>query len=239
MASKWYTLPDYPRYEVNTKGQVRNKVHKKIRKPAINMYTGQPFMSFHTGGGGNKTVNLTRLVCKAFHGEPPTPKHFAGHLDGDKANLAKSNLKWLTPTESKLRDVAAGRRKPKGNALKRLTEAEYNEVFDLYEQGLSMKQVSKRLGVSCASVSRILKGVFDPHGLGRGPVEIRDFNDSKRKETDQALLDFLKANHRAKYSEMCGARTMNARRIHRLVAEGRLKREPAEDWRSNVWTVVK
>jgi hypothetical protein len=41
-----------------------------------------------------------RLVCKAFHGPPPSPTFHAAHLDGNKTNNCAGNLAWATPVEN-------------------------------------------------------------------------------------------------------------------------------------------
>lgn len=53
------------------------------------------------GRGGTQTVH--RLVCRAFHGPPPTPKHEACHRFGPGDNHATS-LRWDTHAEN-MRDI--------------------------------------------------------------------------------------------------------------------------------------
>jgi hypothetical protein len=43
---------------------------------------------------------VNRLVCRAFHGEPPSPKHEAAHNDGNPSNNRRENLRWATHTEN-------------------------------------------------------------------------------------------------------------------------------------------
>jgi hypothetical protein len=47
---------------------------------------------------GNKRVS--RLVCEAFHGAPPSDIHQAAHLDCDPSNNYEWNLEWQTPAEN-------------------------------------------------------------------------------------------------------------------------------------------
>lgn len=52
--------------------------------------------------GVRKEVAVHRLVCIAFHGEPPSHELQVNHKDGQKSNNAESNLEWVTPSENVL-----------------------------------------------------------------------------------------------------------------------------------------
>lgn len=42
------------------------------------------------------------LVCTAFHGPRPSPRHQVDHIDRDKWNNHPENLRWVTPRENQL-----------------------------------------------------------------------------------------------------------------------------------------
>ena len=44
-------------------------------------------------------VKLARLMLSTFVGKPPSPKHTADHINGDKVNDMLPNLRWATKTE--------------------------------------------------------------------------------------------------------------------------------------------
>ena len=50
--------------------------------------------------GKYRTVRKNNILCRAFHGEPPTQRHVARHLDDNKTNNSFENLKWGTPKEN-------------------------------------------------------------------------------------------------------------------------------------------
>jgi len=59
-----------------------------------------------------------RLVCTAWHGPPPTPKHTrVKHKDFDPSNNTPANLEWATPGENKqhLRDYTSNRKTSTGS----------------------------------------------------------------------------------------------------------------------------
>jgi hypothetical protein len=49
------------------------------------------------------------LVCEAFHGPKPDPKHHAAHWDGDRQNARADNLRWASPRENEADKVRHGR----------------------------------------------------------------------------------------------------------------------------------
>lgn len=63
----------------------------------------------YDGATKTKTELAHRLVCRAFHGPPPTPEHTdVCHINGVKNDNRASNLRWGTRSENML-DVAKHR----------------------------------------------------------------------------------------------------------------------------------
>lgn len=44
-------------------------------------------------------VAVHPLVCRAFHGERPGPKHVVSRMNGDKTDNRPENLRWAMPCE--------------------------------------------------------------------------------------------------------------------------------------------
>jgi uncharacterized NAD(P)/FAD-binding protein YdhS len=47
-----------------------------------------------------RSVEAHRMVCAAFHGPPPTPKHHAAHANDVKDDNRATNLRWATAKEN-------------------------------------------------------------------------------------------------------------------------------------------
>jgi hypothetical protein len=102
---------------------------------------------------------LNRLVCAAFHGEPPTARHEAAHLDGGLANNAASNLAWKTPTENAADMVLHGTvNRGEKNGQHKLTEISVREMREARRAGKSQQALVEQFGVGQGEVSMVLSG---------------------------------------------------------------------------------
>ena len=48
------------------------------------------------------TERIHRIVCTAFHGEPPTPQHVVDHINTNRQDNRPDNLRWVTKLENAL-----------------------------------------------------------------------------------------------------------------------------------------
>lgn len=55
-------------------------------------------------------VRVHRIICYAFHGEPPTPQHVVDHIDTNRQNNRPENLRWITKLENTLNNPITRRR---------------------------------------------------------------------------------------------------------------------------------
>lgn len=105
MVEQWKIVDWAPSYAVSDHGRV-----KRIAPDWQGKYAGRELKpSIHHRGyravtlcfdGSKRTVKVHRLVCEAFHGEPPSSKHHGAHIDGDTSNNRAENLYWATATEN-------------------------------------------------------------------------------------------------------------------------------------------
>lgn len=113
MTEEWRLISALPIYAISSAGRI-----KRIRSDSYGRYLGKIIQPKATRGGylqcslmheGQRyTVLVSRTVCVAFHGDPPTPSHQAAHNDGNRKNNCASNLRWATPSENEFDKRAHG-----------------------------------------------------------------------------------------------------------------------------------
>jgi len=92
----WLPIKDYPNYEVSICGSVRNVKTKRILRPSIRAgYYAVVLCKNNT----TKTLNIHRLVCKAFIPNLNNEK-CVDHKNNDKLDNTVSNLRWASHQEN-------------------------------------------------------------------------------------------------------------------------------------------
>lgn len=165
------SIPSSPNedYRAGSDGQIYSRTRYKGfgRKEYVGWY---PLVGRTPKGKGYRSVSLChenvkvtksvhKLVCLAFHGEPPEPTMQVRHLDGDKTNCRPDNLQWGTQEEN-WQDRRAHGRACEGEAhwASKLTDVEREHVRWAVAKGLcSGRHAAKILGMSPASISALLR----------------------------------------------------------------------------------
>jgi hypothetical protein len=95
-----------------------------------------------------------RLVCTAFHGQPPTPEHEVNHKNGVKTDNRVINLEWATKSQNiKHAFRALGR----NTGRAKLTTDQVREIRRLYDTGTyTQPEIAKRFGVCKATICLII-----------------------------------------------------------------------------------
>ena len=98
------------RYRVRDNGAVfRLNQFRKRARPLDKQWTfGRQTPS--TGYMLLAGVRVHRIVCSAFHGNPPTDQHVVDHIDTNRANNRPENLRWVTRLENVLLNPISARR---------------------------------------------------------------------------------------------------------------------------------
>lgn len=98
------------RYRVRDNGSAHRLPKKRQKsRPLDDQWTfGRQGLS--TGYMFLSGVPVHRIVCVAFHGEPPTDRHVVDHIDTNRANNRPDNLRWVTRLENVLLNEISVRR---------------------------------------------------------------------------------------------------------------------------------
>jgi hypothetical protein len=110
MAEEWRDIPGWEGlYQASSLGNIRSLErtidHGRGKRKLRSVVLAQDCSCARyrqvklTSGPRRQTRTVHSLVCAAFHGDRPD-EMVAAHLDGDGANNAASNLKWVTQMEN-------------------------------------------------------------------------------------------------------------------------------------------
>lgn len=111
--------------------------------------------------GDRKLYKLHRFIMECLLGRELKKNYVVNHIDGNKANNHPSNLEEITIAENTQHAYNHGLAKGKkgsDNASSKLTEDEVKSIPDLRANGMSVRQIASKYGVSVKTVYSILTG---------------------------------------------------------------------------------
>ena len=123
---------------------------------------GYPFVATIIDGK-RKTKPVHRLVCSAFHGEPPNEKSVVRHLDGDKTNNDPCNLAWGTYAQNEADKRRHGRTAcGERHGQVKLTDEAVRIIRASVPVGLwNASDAAKVFGVDPSTIRRVAAGKRD------------------------------------------------------------------------------
>jgi hypothetical protein len=169
LPEEWRVIDEFPNYEVSDHGRVRRAVAALNYKGGIIRPAGFPLrpspdldgyllVRLYQNGKGSMR-RICRLVCAAFHGAPPTPKHQAAHNDGNINNNSSSNLRWATSFENHQdRDRHGTTTRGEIHWSAKLTENDVRTIRERRRNGETCIVIAADYGVSIATVGDISLG---------------------------------------------------------------------------------
>lgn len=156
----WMPLKEFPIYEINQYGDVRNKRTGHVKKPHVDSlgYLQVGLSKGVHGESHNKTVH--RLVADTFFDGDHVDLQ-VNHIDGNKQNNFVGNLEWVTGSENVQHAYNTGLRRPSGGRgpITPIRIVETNEVFE------NMAECAKAIHGDSGNISR---RVNDPHRIYKG-----------------------------------------------------------------------
>jgi hypothetical protein len=158
------------KYEVSSLGRVR--LARATKRSAAGK-----IMPVTVGPNGYAYVNLCdcerrkyatvhTLVCRAFHGAPPSPLHEVAHDDGVRSNPRAANLSWKTRAGNaadRPRHGTDWNGEKHGGA--KLTNAQADQIRAAYARRdqsrrfWGQRDLARAYGVSDATIQRVVRGL--------------------------------------------------------------------------------
>jgi hypothetical protein len=94
------TIPEFPNYEINQFGVVRNIKTKRILKSQLHKKRG--YLKINLPNGNKpKTIDIHRLVGLVFIPNPNNFKYL-DHIDRNRLNNNVENLRWCSADDNNL-----------------------------------------------------------------------------------------------------------------------------------------
>ncbi|MGC4035310.1 MAG: HNH endonuclease [Chitinophagaceae bacterium] len=171
---KWKDLPGHEskeavwyKYAVSDHGRIV-KYNKKIEDGfllRLSREGGYPIWRKRMDGSYFAAL-LHRLVAKYFLPKPTAKQKFIIHLDHNKENNSRTNLKWATQQEVTEHNksnprVKAFLKERKANHFvtwSKLTEAKVIAIKKMLQKEKTLKEIASKYGVSDMQVHRIKTG---------------------------------------------------------------------------------
>lgn len=118
---KWRPVPGFPGYIASDDGRVWSLHFKQPRPIRQDEWDGYWTVRLYNQGFRIRMM-VSRVVALAWHGEAPSKRHDASHLNGVRKDNRPSNLIWEMRSDNNRRIKAQRRklqlvRKPKEEAI--------------------------------------------------------------------------------------------------------------------------
>jgi hypothetical protein len=163
----WLPIPEYEGwYEISSLGKTRRVKPGRATKIGRLCKAWASTDGYYRVGlsknGKTRNLKLHRLVAFAFHG--PCPEGYeVNHEDGNKANNAAYNLKYVTHAENMFHACQMGfLRGGDWNGRAKLTEEKVLEIREL-EGKFTQGEIGKMYGVDYRTISYIHKRLTWKH----------------------------------------------------------------------------
>lgn len=149
---EWREIPGFSKYQACNLGLIRNKKSGKVStlyevRTSIGSYFNVSAVSDDLR---YRAKQVHDLVCRAFHGPPPSEGHEVNHKDGNKHHNLPDNVEWMTRSENLTHAYENGLRKDNVPIL--VTDVRTGEV----ERFATMASLARYLRVSPGKVGSIV-----------------------------------------------------------------------------------
>lgn len=141
----WRTVKNYDKYEVNTKGVIRNKKTKRPLKPDVCKKWGYLRVRLYTHQGKSKHILVHRVVANTFLDNPKNLPE-VNHKDKNTSNNCVDNLEWCTSQYNS--------RHSKGKPVIMYCSLDKSE-----RKFSCIREASEEMNIDNTSITRCCKGI--------------------------------------------------------------------------------
>lgn len=162
---QWKVIPNFSKYEVSTTGEVRRAVDMYklnnilLPKGALLKPQKKRYMQYRLVADDGKQyyLNAHRIVAETYLGKCPHRGYVVAHLDGNGYNNDVNNLKWVSNSENQLHRRVHEKDKEYNVAC--LSAKQVKEAKELYEEGCTQAELSRKYNVSHGVINKMINGV--------------------------------------------------------------------------------
>jgi hypothetical protein len=142
-------IEGFDKYSITKEGDVYSHTNNKFLKSCING-AGYPLVTLIDNNGKRKSVNVHRLVAKAFVVNPnPLEFNQVNHIDSNRGNCNYTNLEWCNQSLNCLHSFNVMKIKRHGSKLSN------DDVETIRASSLSQRQIARMFNVSQRTINKI------------------------------------------------------------------------------------
>lgn len=170
ITEEWRLVEDWPEYEVSNLGRVRRAVAITRGRGGQTIPAGFILKQHYIRAGRYPSVRLYksgrgthmpvyRIVCRAFNGPMPTPRHEVAHNDGVCTNSAAYNLRWATRAENMAdRDKHGKTIRGSRHVMAKLSEDDIPKIRHMIDSGMTYADIGRLFGVKKSTIQSVKEG---------------------------------------------------------------------------------
>jgi hypothetical protein len=163
----WTSVPGFEeRYDVSNQGRIRcwftgggfSLKTPRIKQPSRDKDGYLCVTLYERSKSKPKRFRISRLILTVFRGNPPSTRHEASHLDGNKANNSLENLAWETRQENEDRkEIHGTRSRGETSGTAKLDENKIREIRIRRTAGEKLEDLAREFNVTGANISSIAR----------------------------------------------------------------------------------
>lgn len=150
-------IPEYPDLVISEDGRIQGPSGRWLKPGA----DGDGYLLVGVKRDGrHKSTKVAKIVCTAFHGPKPTPRHEVAHNNGIKTDNRAVNLRWATRTENHADKTLHGTdNRGHRHGMVKLSEDQVKKIKEELATGkITHRKLADRYGVSRSTISVIKSG---------------------------------------------------------------------------------